>query len=539
MGSSPTRGLVENGFVKAVAEDAEATSEADEDEALHHGSARAVLIWFRSANGQRFLGWLAILIPLLVWAAAMWPAVMVADSKDSWNQAVVGPVNEWHKPTYTYVQRLSHVLVGSPWGVTVLQCGLMAWAVRRLLDVAVLVGARRWLLYGFGAFVALTPPVGAFTVQLIKDVPYAIAFLVVMEFVGKEVAARYLHRSAQQDHMIRRTILLFLGLAGLALMRQNGSLVLVGSAVAAVFVSRHWRLAAAAGFSALVLSITLSSLVYPAVGVVESPQRSSSAPFGLAVRTLFADRPEDVPEYVVPSLELHGSQAEYAELYNCHWAGSEFQPRLYQPKPVDRSAIRRAWFEAFRDDPLFITGAHLCAASPAWNPIATEEEQAYYQTVWDVVVENPQGLVSDPLSDLLGDYARRLLRFVGLTNHSDKAWNPVVSQLVLWRAPTYVYLLAAGLLVAGIRYGRWRALWLLVPFVAQAASVIILGGPHYRYMAPAWIGSVLLLPLAWKLSTRGRLGQRIIQTDPGAGTGQHDASACRGGHSQRRLTSTQ
>ncbi len=62
----------------------------------------------------------------------------------------------------------------------------------------------------------------------------------------------------------------------------------------------------------------------------------------------------------------------------------------------------------------------------------------------------------------------------------------------------------AGLVTAGVvRFRRWWGLALLVPLAAQAVSVIALAGPHYRYTAPVWIGSVLLIPLGWKLAIAG------------------------------------
>lgn len=484
----------------------EADQRPEQTSGIPETPSTRIRAWLRSDSGARSLGSLVVVTPMLVWAAALWPAVMVADSVDSWNQAAVGPITKWHMPIYTYVQRAAFALVHSPWAVTLLQCAVLAWAARRLLDVAISVGARRWLTYAFGGVVAVTPALGALPSHLIKDVPYTIAFVVVLEFVAREVVTR--RRDHASEHMVRRTVLLFFGLLGLALFRQNGSLVLLFAGATGVIVSRSWRLTLMAFLGAVATSIAVVSLLYPALGVQDS-SGLGAGPFRFGLQALYQAHPEDVPEEAAENLEQWATQEEYAEGFNCHWSGNPFQVRFYQPKPTDVGEIKAAWSEAAREDPLFFLGAHLCAASQAWNPIPSPEEQAYYQTLWAVVVENPQGVTSGPLSDRLGSGARSLLRFVGLTNHSDAAWNPTITQALLWRAPTWMYLLA-GLLIAGaIRYGRWKSLWLLVPFAAQALSVIAMAGPHYRYMAPAWVGAVLLLPFGWMLATRGRLHQRL------------------------------
>jgi hypothetical protein len=200
-----------------------------------------------------------------------------------------------------------------------------------------------------------------------------------------------------------------------------------------------------------------------------------------------------VPDEAVDDLEMYASQEEWAAGVNCHWAGNPFQVQFYQPKPVSLADLREAWRHVLRRHTFFLIGNHLCGASSAWNPIPPDEELAYRQTVWDVVVPNPQGVVADPLWDDLGTDARRLLDWIGFGT---------TSQILLWRAATWMYALALLLAVAVIRYRRWPALWLLAAFAAQTASVIAIIGPHYRYMAPAWIGAVLLLPAGLLLAVR-------------------------------------
>jgi hypothetical protein len=442
-------------------------------------------------------------VPLLVWAAALWPAVMVADSMDTWNQAAEGPVVAWHPPAYTYLQRLVHWVMVSPSGVILLQCAAMALAIRLVLDVAVEAGVKRRWAYGFGFVIAWLPPVGAFTSHLIKDVPFAIGFLLALSVVARDAIRRAGFRvpTARAGHP---EITLFFGLALLALTRVNGLLVLAGIGVAAIAVARRRLVTTGTVASVVVTFYVLTGVIYPALDVRPPPNYLRTGVTVFDLGALYQHDPAAVPIEARDDLELYASQQEWEQGFNCHWGGQDFQNRFYIPQPtISVDDLQGAWKEALLDEPFFLIGNHLCAAAPAWNPLPTPEELDYRQTVWDVVVANPQGVVADPISDRLGARARELLRNVGYGT---------VSQVLFWRAPTWMYAVTLLLAIGVVRHRRWVVLWMLVPFAAQTASVIAMVGPHYRYMAPAWIGAVLLLPLAWRIAV-GRPAPRPDEPD--------------------------
>ncbi len=439
---------------------------------------------------------------------------MVADSTDTWKQAAEGPVVDWQSPAYTYLQRAVYLVMRSPSGVAVLQCLAMAWVIQRLLRLGIRMGLRVWLVAGFGAFVALLPPVGAFTATLVKDVPYTVGFLLLISYVAEEalIATSVLDRGVAR---IPPEVWLGLGIVLMGLSRQNGFIAILGALPAVIVVSRHRIAAVGSSVAGLGSVLVVSALLYPAIGVRGPPEQYGSFIYWFDLGAMYQRVSDSLSPDVIDDLALFGTEAEWRDGFNCHWAGPTFQTRFYEYKPLDVNELQDEWKSSILKDPLFLTGNHLCAASAAWNPFASPEELDYYQTVWDVVVDNPQGVVSDPLSDRLGAAARNGLRFVGLTNHDSEAWNPGVTQFLLWRAPTWMYALGVLLVVAAVRFKRWMLLWLVLPFVAQAASVIAIAGPHYRYMAPAWISAVLLLPVAATLALGGR-AELIASEDAGA-----------------------
>lgn len=445
-----------------------------------------------------FLGWLAIVAPLTLWALALWPAVMTNDSIDTWNQAAVGPVVAWHPPTYTFMQRAAHLSFGTPAVIVLVQCAAMAWAMRRLLDVSVVLGMRRWVAYGFAAAIAALPPVGAFTAHVWKDVPFTIGFLLITGWLARRVLERLGVEGDGANHEVRELVVLAVALLLVLTMRQNGPYLVLGVAAALVVVAEHRRLVATVVVGALAASFALSSLLYPAIGVGEAPEFVRARLYLFDLGAFYRNDPEAIPDQARPSLEAYAEPGEYRTGFNCHWAGNPFQSRFYEPRPISVPELSSAWTEVLIREPFAIIGNHLCGAAPTWNPIPAPEELAFRETVVDYVVVNPQGIHSDPASDRLGAAARSFMAWIGRS---------APAQVLMWRAATWMWVLVAVLSVGAARIRRPVVLWLLVPFVALSVSVVAFAGTHYRYMAPGWIGAVLLLPL----------GLQILRMCPGIG----------------------
>ncbi|MDQ2677790.1 MAG: hypothetical protein M3Y51_03525, partial [Actinomycetota bacterium] len=120
---------------------------------------------------------LVVWAPMVLWFLAMKPGIMTNDSVDVWGQIQTGDWVEWHPLAYTSVQWVSYQLVSSPALVTLAQSLALAWAIARILKIGVRLGLPAVPVWAGAALVALTPPVGAFSVHLWKDVPYTVAFL--------------------------------------------------------------------------------------------------------------------------------------------------------------------------------------------------------------------------------------------------------------------------------------------------------------------------------------------------------------------------
>ena len=453
---------------------------------------------------------LVLWVPMLVWFLAFKPGIMTNDSIDVWGQVLSGVWVDWHPPVYTAFQWVSYQLVGSPALATLVQTLALAWAMSRLLRVAVQIGLPAVPVWAFGALVALTPPVGAFSVHLWKDVPYTVAFLLVVEFFLRAGLERL---RLVPPLRVPAHVLVGAALLVMLLVRPNGILVALGTGVVAVVLCRRRLLVVGVWVSALVLSVLVESLLYPLLDVQDPPPRLQAGLAPLDLGYLAVEHPDELDPEELELIDSLSSLRVWREEYDCHWTGTPMEVMAPTERvTLVREELQEAWREALTGSTLELTTAHLCGASVAWNPVPSASERVRFETLYSGILPNPHGLATTPVIDGLNEVGLDVLeatRTVG--------WQPW-----FWRAPTWIYLFAALVVAACIRArSAWMAL-VLGPFVAQQLSVVAISGPHARYMLPAGIAAVLALPT---------LGAHRVRGAPRPeGDGRRVGGAGRGGH---------
>lgn len=444
-------------------------------------------------------------LPMLVWFAAFKPGIMTNDSIDVWGQVLSGDWVDWHPPVYTALQWVSYQLVGSPAVAVLIQTLALAWAMSRLLGLAIKLGLPAVPVWVFGALVALSPPVGAFSVHLWKDVPYTVGFLLVLELFLRIASGRV---RLLPDPGTAQYVLGGVGVATVVLMRPNGVAVAAATAVAVVVLARRRVLAGATWVVAIIASIAVQSVLYPAMGVADPPPRLQAgiAPFDLGY--LAVEHPDTLDEEQLDLIDGLAPLSRWRRDFDCHWTGTP----MAEMAPADRVAevrpeLQAAWRQELTQSTYELTLGHLCAASVAWNPLPSAQERVRFEYLYTGIVANDLGLATTPLSSRLHSVGADVL-----AETMTSGWQPL-----LWRAPTWIYLCAIAALVACVRA---RSLWLavaLAPLVAQQLSVIAMTGPHARYMLPAGIAAVLALPvlvrIAWVVRPRPTVDQADATAD--------------------------
>lgn len=424
-------------------------------------------------------------LPMLWWFAAFRPGLMSADSLESWAQATGGTWVDLQPPIYTAAMWLSDALVGSPSLLTLGQSLFLAAGIAATGRAVVHAGADRRLVVGLCAAVAATPMVGAFSVSLWKDIPYAATLLFVLARLVDLAAAR----AAADDPSARLALRSMVAWAALSVViRQNGIVVAVLVLGALALALRDlWR-PLAIGVVACVATLGVAKFVaYPLLDVQPGPANSEVSTLLHDIASVAARDPGALDAgdrellAVVAPVEVWRDAWLRFDCYSANW---QYDPR-FDWRLVDghQSEYVRLWAELLRENPRAVTGNRLCAGAVAWRP----DNHGVLYTVSRGIDPNALGLETVPVVQAWNDTAVDVL---------DALDDPDV-QWLAWRAPGWLYLTYGAV---GLAAWRRRQALLVVPLALPAAvqvSVAALNpAQDARYLVPGLLAAWLLLPLA-------------------------------------------
>ncbi|WP_440099716.1 hypothetical protein [Streptosporangium sp. H16] len=481
-------------------------------------------------------------LALLGWWLAFHPGLMSPDSVTYVAHVTTGPWVAGQSVAYDALLGLSLRVTGDLSPVTLLQTAAMAAALAHLAGAIRSLGVRgRPLLVAVGC-AALSPPLGAFTVSMWKDVPFTVCAVLAAGTAVRLVArpggrsrARGVAGSAVPDEGraggvagsvardgVRRRggarrrggggrggwawdprfAALGAELLGLGLFRNNG--FLVASIAAALLVAllsghpgaRRWVATLAAG--AVAAPLLLLGAGYPAMGIAP-PSRS------FAYQTVFGDLA--VAYGRRPRLFDHEQRALLAGIApldawrrgaTCQtMAGVFFDPGFGHARAERRiSDVLELWRDLLVRAPGMMLSTRVCRAALAWQVASTSDEpggELYRFSLRDPRL--PEGWQGTPAASVM----RQRPIFAGLLAAGLFALDAsTVRQLewLLWRAPFWCYLAYAAAALAWWRTGSRAALAGAAVVAGQQIGVILTNtAPDFRFMvSPIFIG-VLFVPL--------------------------------------------
>jgi hypothetical protein len=422
--------------------------------------------------------------PMFAWFLALRPGVMNLDSIDVWHQVQTGDWIDWHPPVLTAVNWLSWRLMGTPSLATVLYSLALAAAMAHLVKVLVRCGSPKWVTWAIAFLIALSPTMGAFSVHVMKDVPYTACFLVIAALIAQAVLPQ---RRGAPVPISRTAVLVSAFCVCMALLVRPNGIVMVAlvAPVALLMVRDRRRLLALSWGVAFVIFVLMKTVVYPVAGVRSSPPHLSAGVAIFDLAALAASDPDQLPAADVALLTKLAPLERWQTL-DCHWSGrrvlyDEFRAGVIAPE------LQAAWRRALLRHPFEVLGIHFCASSPAWNPWPSWQEEELFETVyWRVATHRWANLETHPVWDGYTEWAQELIR-----DAADPAW-----QWLKWRPATWLYLGSALMLVGSALRRSWRPLLVLTPLFAQTASAVVMLAANGRYHAPAWIAAVLLVPFS-------------------------------------------
>jgi len=429
-------------------------------------------------------------LPMLVWYAAFRPGIMSADSIVIYEMAKHGHWLDLQPPAYIAAMWVSTTLLGSPTLLALGQSLLLAAGIVAVARALLRLGVPRYPVYVTTAIVALLPSVGAFSVSLWKDIPYAATFL----FIGARVID--LTRSRWDDDLpsARDAAWSLCAWSCLSVaVRQNGVLLVVGLVVVLWVCLRTQRrqLLAVLLIPIAVLGV-LKVVVYPLFGVASG---GSQPAVSMQLHDI-ADAVSRDPAMFDASdrafLETMGPFDAWGSAYSsygCIQATWEWDPRFHwEAVNGHASRVVSLWLKVVREHPAMVARNRLCVGSVVYRP---DNEGALY-TVSRGIDQNPDGLRTVPISDTLHDRAVSLLD--RLDENDVQSW--------VWRAPGWIYLAYVVFAVVAVRRRRWILLLPVLPLAMLQLSVFPVNpAQDARYMFPGLILAVLLLPgiaLAWR-----------------------------------------
>jgi len=325
---------------------------------------------------RRQLPWRSLLVvfpllwaPLLVWWLAFYPALSTPDSVNSWEQIQTGAWTSHHPPPFTALLWLFTRFTSSPWVLSLAQTVAMAAALAALAVVL----SRRfaagwWPVWAAFVLVAL-PWVGPFTLEIWKDVPSAIALVVLATAL---IVATSPTGDRPRPPAWGWTAIVGLSALAAALLRWNGAgTVWVAGVLVAPALVRGLRMRA-----------LLACLAGGAVGIgvlVGLPHVTSvqAIPYVESRATFYTDlavtahrRPGHLSAADRAALEQAAPIARWSKAgRQCYWINAvlyRFIDKLPQDKVLRADpALTASWERLLKNHPDDIAWARMCRASAA------------------------------------------------------------------------------------------------------------------------------------------------------------------------------
>jgi len=425
-----------------------------------------------------------LLAPLLVWWLAFFPALSTADSVNSWNQIRTGHWDSHHPPPFTGLFWLFTRFTDSPWVMSLAQSIAMAAA----LAVFAVILSRRfsagwWPVVAAFALVAL-PWLGPFTQEIWKDVPSAVALVVLS-------AALILATSDTGDRpglpAWGWTAVVAAAALSAGLLRWNGAgTVVVAGVLAAPALSRGLRVRGvlACVFGGLLGFGVIMGL--PSVSAVKPiPSVERHATFYADLANVARTNSHDLTPSDVAALEAVAPLADWAHAgRKCFWINDSYYRFIarHDARAVESAnpALMTTWYQLLGTHPLDIVRPRVCRASAAlpWIP----PQHRGYRT-FTVVTQQALTPGAKPPLPWLHALGSRALSYFTMAPMVWGAWMPAWWFLLFGAAAAF----------------RWRGLGrrllvlcLAVPVGTVVSYVVSAQSNDARYNLPAII---ILLPL--------------------------------------------
>ncbi len=424
------------------------------------------------------------IIPLLIWWAAWYPAIMSSDSIDQWGQALSFEFHNSHPITHTAYLWAISLAWETPAAVALVQVALFSVLLALIARRLVQIGAPMWMAVSTVWVIALLPMTAVTTIAVWKDVPFTLSMgwvFTELLLIGKER-----DRFWSTWHGPMR---LGIGLGLMWALRANGKLTVLifVVALAAAFRTRRRGLALM-GIVAIGVGLVLPAVLISALPVHPQPIEPAQV-FMPDVAAVVAHGREALSAH---DLELISAVAPI-EIWESQYDCGDSSPLIFHPEydssviQGDPSSYRSLFLHALVGSPGTVIGHRWCAGEYLLSPY--NRTGTYVHRPPFDIWPNDLGLVRAPLIDQA--YSATLWAYKA-AEHPRLEW-------ITWRPAIYVLF---GLITYGAVWRRRElrpVAWIGLLFVIHLANVFITSPSHeFRYGFGLYLISLASIPL-WYL----------------------------------------
>lgn len=430
------------------------------------------------------------IIPLLVWWAGWYPAIMSSDSVDQWAQVLAFEFYNSHPITHTASMWVVSLVWQSPAAIALVQvvlvAGILALVARRLVQI----GIRTWLATGAVWVIALLPMTAAMSISIWKDVP----FTIVTVWVFTELLLMAKDRS-QYWSSWPGPIRLGIALGLMWALRSNGKLTVIVFILAIVLAFRsEWQRLLVMGIGVVCFGIVLPAFLVNVLPVINNPIEPAQVFMPDVASVFFHDRDalsSDDLALVASVAPEHVWEGQY----QCGDSG----PLIFHPE-YDNSVIRSdpASYRALilhtiAGAPFNVAGHRWCASEYLLSPY-NRTDTFVHRPPFDIW-SNDLGLERAPLSDRAYSVTLWAYQVVEKPNLEWLTWRPAV------------YVIAGLITYAAVwRRRRLRPLgWIGLLFIIHLANVFGTSpSQEFRYAFGLYLISLASIPIWYLIADPSR-----------------------------------
>jgi hypothetical protein len=440
-------------------------------------------------NKATALGLLTVL-PMLMWWAGWYPAVMSSDSVDQWGQVLSFEFFNSHPITHTAYLWLISLVWETPAAVALVQVLLLAILLAVIARRLVEIGVRTWMAVSVVWVVALLPMTAVTTIAIWKDVP----FTLVMGWVFTELILLAKNRR-QYWQTWHGPVRLGVGLGLMWALRANGKLTVIVFVIAlAIGFRSHLRHLLMTGSAVMGFGVILPILLTTVLPVTDQPFESAQVFMPDIGAVVVHDR-DSLSSNDIDLVTAVAPLAIWETQYRCGNSAPlvfhpDFSNSVIQSNP---SAYRALIARAVVGAPATVAGHRWCAGEYLLSPY-NRTGTFIHRPPFDIW-ENNLGLERAPLSDRAYDVTLWAYQVV---EHPRIEW-------LTWRPAVYILL---GLITYAAVWWRkeLRPLeWIGLFFVVHLGNVWVTSPSHeFRYAFGLYLISLASVPIWYLIANPAR-----------------------------------